>query len=116
MKKCPGCGRFMYRDDSTFGDELHDSELMAEHGIDENTASFSELARFFYVHDMWNCDHCDYHEWDYEGPRYYLNPITGNYDAEKPLTPYEEKQKRLCEERERLEAAGQLRLFEDETE
>lgn len=113
MKKCPECGRFMYRDDSTFGEELHDDERMAECGIDEDTASFSELARFSYVHDMWNCDYCNYHEWDYEGPRYYLNPNSDDYDAKRPLTPYEEKQERLRKEREHQEEAGQMFLFED---
>lgn len=113
-KRCSECGKFMKIDDLVFfDDEEFDEELAIACGYTEeqieNLSPFDEpLNRFIYVQDCWTCsgEDCSNTECYTEGPKYYYNPDTNNYDGPKPLTLKEQAEI----ERLKQEAAGQLRL------
>jgi hypothetical protein len=93
-------------------DDSFDQTLAIECGITDDQLLFGRLYeapldRFMYVQDMWECSGCGLVENFDDGPKYYYNPETNNYNAPKPLTLKEQA------EAERLaqEAAGQMRLM-----
>lgn len=113
-KKCENCGRFMKLTDLMPDTEKFDEETAHACGYDERYSDdmFDEKwERFHYIQDTWECDHCQCYEWHTEGPRYYWNPDSCNYDGKRPETDKEREQRLAREKRERLEAAGQMRMF-----
>lgn len=113
-QRCPECGKFMKltdyipREDEDFDDDLALACGYIQEQVD--TANWFEepLCRFIYVQNLWECVDPDCDTWvsHTEGPKYYYNPETNNYDAPKPLTLKEQAEI----ERLKQEEAGQLRL------
>ena len=93
-------------DEDEFDEELAIACGITEHEITNFFEFEDDLIRFNYVQDQWECSGCGNVENYDDGPRYYYNPETNNYDAPKPLTIKE----RMEQERLKQEAAGQLRL------
>jgi len=94
-------------------DDEFDRELAIECGFTDEQLDGDRfelpLSQFVYVQDQWECESCQVTEWHTEGPRYYYNAETNQYDAPKPLTLKE----RAALERQAQEAAGQLKLFDE---
>lgn len=110
--RCPICGSRhietgLMPDEAEFDDDLATRCGWGEVDLNESEANYDA---YTYVYEEMACDD-ESHQDDVEirigyGQRYYWNPVSGNYDAAKPLTPTE----RIQAENAQQEAAGQLRL------
>lgn len=109
--RCPRCGNRDIEGDLFDDDNLDtDEELAIDYGVDPDTADMDEIARFMFGYDYVWCDECDtgFHY----GPRYYYDPKKNGFTVERPPTKAEIAKR----EQQAQEAAGQMRLFDAQSE
>lgn len=114
-KRCEDCGRFMRLTDLMPDDDDIDTDLALAHGftqqeIDTLDPYDSPLGKYVYIQDQWECDNCNTTQWHTEGNKYYWNEVSGNYDAEAPLSPVEKTRIEAASERQQALDAGQTEL------
>jgi hypothetical protein len=108
-KSCPACGSKRLELEWTDLEECEfDEEKAQELGhsdTEEDWIFGDEYWLFTYIYDCAFCERCE-EVWPYE-PRWYYDPVANNYTGHRPMNEAD----KIRAERERQEAAGQLRLL-----